>query len=102
MSELFEDINMNSDKNPVELDYDLETDKMLQEIKKAKAKMVLLHLPDGLKPRAAELQRLILKNTGAEVLIWAGSNFGACDLPVDTQRAGVDLIIHFGHSAWLS
>ena len=36
------------------------------------------------------------------VLIWAGSNFGACDLPVDVERAGVDLIIHFGHSPWLS
>ena len=83
-------------------DYDLETSRMIEEIKKAQAKMVLLHLPDGLKPRAEELQRMILKETEAEVLIWCGSNFGACDLPVDSERAGVDLIIHFGHSPWLS
>lgn len=86
----------------IELDYDLETEKMIAEIKKADAKLVLLHLPDGLKPRAKELQDIIKKETNAEVLIWGGSNFGACDLPIDSQRVGVDLIIHFGHSAWLS
>ena len=86
----------------IELNYDLETEKMIEEIKKAQAKLVLLHLPDGLKPRAKELQEIIKKETTAEVLIWSGSNFGACDLPIDTKRVGVDLIVHFGHSAWLS
>lgn len=84
------------------LDYDLETERMIAEIKKNHAKMVLLHLPDGLKPRAKELQDLINKETEAQVIIWCGSNFGACDLPIDSGRAGVDLIVHFGHSAWLS
>ena len=83
-------------------DYDLEKERMLSEIIKSEAKLVLLHLPDGLKPRAAELQEEIQKNTGAEVMIWCGTNFGACDLPVDVERAGVDLIVHFGHSPWLS
>ena len=86
----------------IALDYDLETEKMIEEIKKNESKMVLLHLPDGLKPKAKELQEKIEKETDAQVIIWAGSNFGACDLPIDSQRAGVDLIIHFGHSAWLS
>ncbi len=83
-------------------DYDLEKERMVSEIKKANAKLVLLHLPDGLKPRAAELQEEIQRNTSAEVMIWCGTNFGACDLPVDVERAGVDLIVHFGHSPWLS
>ncbi len=83
-------------------DYDLEKERMVTEIRKANAKLVLLHLPDGLKPRAAELQEEIKKNTDAEVMIWCGTNFGACDLPVDVERAGVDLIVHFGHSPWLS
>ena len=82
--------------------YDLEKEKVIAEIKKNKAKLVLLHLPDGLKPKAEELQREIKGKTNAKVLIWGGSNFGACDLPIDTERAGVDLIIHFWHSAWLS
>jgi len=86
----------------IPLDYDLEKDRMVEEIKKNNAKMVLLHLPDGLKPKAKELQEIIEKNTEATVIIWGGSNFGACDLPVDSERAGVDLIVHFGHSAWLS
>lgn len=85
-----------------DFDYDLETERMIEEIKKENAKLVLLHLPDGLKPRAKELQEIVKKQTDAEVLIWGGSNFGACDLPIDSQRIGVDLIIHFGHSAWLS
>ena len=82
--------------------YDLEKERVVQEILNNKAKLVLLHLPDGLKTKADELQREILDKTKAEVIIWGGSNFGACDIPVDASRAGVDLVIHFGHSAWLS
>lgn len=84
------------------LDYDLEKDRMIEKIKEHEADLVALHLPDGLKPRGGELSNLIKEKTDAQPLIWAGSNFGACDLPVDVERAGVDLIIHFGHSAWLS
>ena len=84
-------------------EYDLELEKMLDLIKKHDAKTVMLHLPDGLKSKAADIQYFINSNMkGVNVLIWAGSNFGACDLPVDVERAGVDLIIHFGHSPWLS
>ncbi|MCF7867004.1 diphthamide synthesis protein [Candidatus Woesearchaeota archaeon] len=86
----------------LELNYDLEKENIVKKIKEEEAKLVLIHLPDGLKPKAKELQDLIKKETNAEVLIWGGSNFGACDLPIDSQRIGVDLIIHFGHSAWLS
>lgn len=82
-------------------EYNLELERVVSEIKKADAKIVLLHLPDGLKPKAEEIQKKISLQTDALVLIWAGSNFGACDLPVDTERIGVDMIIHFGHSAWV-
>ncbi len=86
-----------------EYEYDLEKDRMIELIKQNKAQTVMLHLPDGLKSRADEIQKHIYDNTDdVNVLIWAGSNFGACDLPVDVKRAGVDLIIHFGHSPWLS
>ncbi len=85
----------------MEQNYDLELERVIDEIKKNNSKTILLHLPDGLKPKAEEIQAKINKETDALVLIWAGSNFGACDLPVDTERIGVDLIIHFGHSAWV-
>lgn len=86
----------------IPFDYDLEYSRIIEEVKKNKPKRVLLHLPDGLKPKAAEIQQLIEKESDTQVLIWAGSNFGACDIPIDSERAGVDMIIHFGHSAWLS
>jgi 2-(3-amino-3-carboxypropyl)histidine synthase len=80
--------------------YDLETEKIIKEIKKKKAKLVCLQLPDGLKPKAEELQKLIEEKTTAQVIIWGGSCFGSCDLPLEVKNLGVDLLIHFGHGAW--
>jgi 2-(3-amino-3-carboxypropyl)histidine synthase len=78
--------------------YDLELEKVVETVKKSKAKRVCIQLADGLKPRAKEIQDSIQKNTNAEVLIWAGSCFGACDLPRDLEKHGIDLLLHFGHS----
>ena len=80
--------------------YDLETDKVIDYIKKHSAKRVCLQLPDGLKPKAAEIQKAIEENTDAEVIIWGGSCFGSCDLPLEVKRLNVDLLIHYGHSPW--
>ncbi len=82
-------------------DYNLETERVINSIKEKNAKNVCLHLPDGLKPQAKEITDQIRKETGAEVFIWAGSNFGSCDLPLEVQRLGVDLLIHYGHSEWV-
>jgi len=82
-------------------DYDLELDKAVDEIKNNDAKRVLLHLPDGLKPKADEIQEYIEKEVkDVEILIWAGSCFGACDIPIEAKNVGVDLLIHWGHSRW--
>ncbi len=78
------------------MDYDFELDRVKKEIKKSKAKKVLVQLADGLKPHATEIARE-LEKTGAKIYIWAGSCFGACDIP---NVRGVDLVVHFGHSAW--
>jgi len=80
--------------------YDLEIKKIIAEIKKQKAKTVCLQLPDGLKPKAEELQKAIEKETSAKVIIWGGSCYGSCDLPLEVKNLGVDLLIHFGHAAW--
>ncbi|MBW2989925.1 diphthamide synthesis protein [Candidatus Woesearchaeota archaeon] len=76
--------------------YDLELDKAIREIKKQKAKSVCIQLPDGLKPRAKEIAGRIEKDTAARCIIWAGSCFGACDVP--DLRDKVDLLIQWGHS----
>ena len=80
--------------------YKLEKDRIISQIQEKGAKLVCLQLPDGIKPQAQQLQQLIEKNTGAKVLIWGGSCYGSCDLPLEVKRLGVDLLIHFGHSPW--
>ena len=69
-----------------DMKYDLELDKVIKEIKKNKAKTVCIQLPDGLKPKAKEIVDAIESATKAHVLIWAGSNFGACDLALPNRN----------------
>ena len=85
------------------MDYDLELDKVAAEIaklKKADAE-VCLQLPDGLKLYAAEiadeLKRKLRDNPGVQIYIWAGSNFGACDVPLQLKDLDFDLVVNFGH-----
>ncbi len=80
--------------------YDLELAKVIERVQKDNSKLVCVQLPDGLKPRAAEIQEAIEKNTSAKVVIWMGSCYGACDVPLQVERLGVDLLIQWGHSVW--
>jgi diphthamide biosynthesis enzyme Dph1/Dph2-like protein len=83
-------------------DYDLELEKVAEKIKKEKANTVLIQLPDGLKPKAREIREFLAKKIDkkTKLLFWAGSCFGACDIPTGAKNANVDLIIQFGHSEW--
>lgn len=81
--------------------YTIDYDGLVDRIVSASASRVMVQLPDGLKSRALEIQRVLSKRTDAEILFWAGSNFGACDLPVGLQQLGVDLLIHLGHTEWV-
>lgn len=78
------------------MQYNLELEKAINEIKKQKAKLVCIQLPDGLKPKANEIADKIEKATKAKVIIWLGSCFGACDVP-DLSKQKVDLLIQWGH-----
>lgn len=80
------------------MDYELELNRAINEIKKQKAKLVCVQLPDGLKPRAQEIKEAIEKNTKARALMWLGSCFGGCDVPEHIEKLGVDLLIQWGHS----
>ncbi len=82
------------------MQYDLELDNVVARVKAENAKLVCIQLPDGLKPKAAEMQAAIEKDTSARVIIWAGSCFGACDVPFQVKNLGVDLLIQWGHSEW--
>jgi diphthamide biosynthesis enzyme Dph1/Dph2-like protein len=78
--------------------YDLEIGKIVSEIKLVKAKLVCIQLPDGLKPKATKIADELTKKTGAKIHIWLGSNFGACDIPLQLRPLKFDLIVNFGHS----
>jgi 2-(3-amino-3-carboxypropyl)histidine synthase len=81
--------------------FDFEEERIKQEIAKLDAKRVLLQLPEGLKPEAPRLAKLIEK-TGALPIISADPCYGACDLPTaEAERLGIDLIVHFGHAKLL-
>jgi len=81
--------------------YYLEIERIVKTIKKEKSKRVLLQFPDGLKPYALVIKEEIEKQTkNCEIFIWLDTCFGACDIPLETERLGIDLIVQFGHSAW--
>ncbi|MEM4714201.1 MAG: diphthamide synthesis protein [Candidatus Nanoarchaeia archaeon] len=84
------------------MDYDLKLEKIVKEVKKSKAKKICLQLPDGLKANADEIVKNLQKKfnkekLSVEIWLWAGSNFGACDIPFYLSKYNFDLIINFGH-----
>ncbi len=79
------------------MEYDLELERVVSEIKKRNAKTVCIQLAEGIRPKAGEVVEHIERETSARVFIWAGSCFGACDTP---DMEDVDLLVQFGHSEW--
>lgn len=94
---------MKTQKKLQDLDYNFELEKAAAEIKKQKAKKVLIQLPEGFKPYALQIVEELKNQTknSAEFFIWMDSCYGACDIPIaESEKLGIDLIIQFGHSAW--
>lgn len=81
--------------------YDLELDKVLEEINKREAKKILIQLPDGLKPLSAKIVDDLESKTGADVFIWFSSCYGACDIPLNLRTIGIDLFIQWGHNKFI-
>ena len=77
--------------------YNLELNKAVKQIKKSKAKRVLIQLPDGLKPKATDIVNYLQKHTKANIFIWLSTCYGACDYPI---LKDIDLLIQWGHSKW--
>ena len=80
--------------------YDLELEKVVGEIKKKKAKLVLLQFAEGLKPSATSVVDYLQEKTSAKFLIWFESCFGACDTPqgIENLKPKIDLVVQFGHN----
>ncbi|HDD04982.1 MAG TPA: hypothetical protein ENF51_00635 [Candidatus Aenigmarchaeota archaeon] len=60
-------------------------------------KLALLQLPDGLKPRFEDFVRE-LEEKGYFVLVWGGTNFGACDIPLLPDNLKDITIFNVGHN----
>jgi len=81
--------------------FDFEEERIKQEIARLNPKRVLLQMPEGLKPEAPRLAKLVEK-AGALPIVSADPCYGACDLATaEAESLGVDLIIHFGHAKLL-
>lgn len=81
--------------------YDFEEERIKQEILRLNAKCVLIQLPEGLKPEAVRIAKVIEK-FGALPIVSADPCYGACDLATaEAESLGADLIIHYGHAKLL-
>ncbi|MEK6848074.1 MAG: diphthamide biosynthesis enzyme Dph2 [Nanoarchaeota archaeon] len=78
--------------------FDFDIEKAMSEIKKRKAKKVLLQFPEGIKQFASEIAEKLSKKTQAEIILSGESNWGGCDLALEEAKTlKADLLIHFGH-----
>jgi 2-(3-amino-3-carboxypropyl)histidine synthase len=78
--------------------YELETQRLIERIKEKKHKRILIQLPDGLKPEAKKIVDMVRDQTDAEVFIWLGSCFGACDIPLGLDPLKIDFVVQWGHN----
>lgn len=77
--------------------YDVDLTSAISEIKRLKARIVALQVPEGLKKRAYQFAEDIENKAGVEVLVVAEPCFGACDVPSSLFDI-VDAIVNVGHS----
>ena len=79
--------------------YQLEKDRIVDEIRRRGSKRILLQMPEGLKPIGFELAKQVEKETGIEVFVSGDPCYGACDLALNPKRQiEADLLIHLGHA----
>lgn len=77
--------------------YDVDLMSAISEIKRLKARIVALQVPEGLKKRAYQFAEDIENKSGAEVVVVAEPCFGACDVP-NSLFDLVDAVVNVGHS----
>jgi len=85
------------------ISFDLEENRLIEEVKKQEAKRVLIQLPNGLKSKGPYLSKLIEEQTGATVFISSKPCYGGCDLPICAAKAvKADLVVHYGHTPFMA
>jgi len=83
------------------MSFNFEENRLKQELIKRAPKTVLLQLPEGLKPHAPLLTKIV-EETGALPIVSADPCYGACDLAIsEAKLLGADLIVHYGHTSMI-
>lgn len=83
------------------MQFDLKLVELCKKIRalRKKPRLVLVQVPEGLKPQGREIIEAIEESTKAKAVLSIEPCFGACDLAVkDAEMLGAELIVHFGHS----
>ena len=71
---------------------------LIDQIKKKKAKKIMVQVPEGLKMKAVNLIE-DLRKEGIEAFLSADPCYGACDLrDVEAKKMECDLLVHIGHN----
>jgi len=81
------------------VEYSFEIEKLAQILKFMQAKRVLIQLPNGLKPYASHIEKL-LKSMLPNISIFfsGGDAYGPCDIAFDEAKLiNADVIVHYGH-----
>ncbi|KAH7916134.1 putative diphthamide synthesis protein-domain-containing protein [Hygrophoropsis aurantiaca] len=79
--------------------YSFEIHKTIHQVRKNKAKMVALQMPEGLQMFACTIADIIERFTEALTVIMGDVTYGACCIDDYTAVAlGCDMLVHYGHS----
>lgn len=78
--------------------YNMDTEKVINRIKKKNYKTIGLQFPEGLKVHATSIAKEIEDETDANVIISGDPCFGACDVCDDKMEGLVDMIVHYAHT----
>ncbi len=81
--------------------YDLELDKLVEEVNAKNFSKVVLQFPDGLKYYAREVLDVLEARTKAQFFVYFGTCFGACDVPLHLKELDFDLCVQWGHSVYV-
>lgn len=76
--------------------------KVLEAVKRRKARNILVQMPEGLKTKALEIaDEIEALARGLSAVVFADPCYGACDIPYhEALDLGCDLIVHIGHAAF--
>jgi 2-(3-amino-3-carboxypropyl)histidine synthase len=85
----------------MEIEYALELDRLISEIKNRQVRRILLQFPEGLRVFALKISKKLELETGVETLISIDPCWGGCDVAETAAlKLNIDLLVHFGHSPW--